>query len=122
MTSYDLFPIEKLPPRARSAILMEFNGRCPSRAEMASVSDAEWLKLPGVGPTVLMTMHQIRQQESTQTRLTDAELLAERDRLRASLRLQNQRLGAVMAELRVRNLLPHQEKPQRRMPPYASLT
>ncbi len=133
MKAYDPFPIERLPPRARSAILAEFEGRCPSIGEVASVPDAEWLQLPGIGPAVLMAMHRIRQQASggasTRTRRTDAELLGERDRLqretsslRATLYLHEHQLRTIMAELRARNLLSQQEKLQRNLPSYTSTT
>lgn len=133
MKAHQPFPIDRLPPRARSAILEEFDGRCPSIGEVASVPDAEWLKLPGIGPAVLMTMHRIRYQvsqgASARTRRTDAELLAERDRLqgetsslRAALHFHEHQLRTITAELRARNLLSHQEKLQRDLPPYASMT
>ncbi len=97
---------------------MEFDGRCPFIAEVAGIPDAEWLHLPGVGPGLLMAIRQITQQangpSSAEARLTDTELLAERDRLkretshlRATLQLQEHQLRAIMAELRVRDLLPH---------------
>ena len=104
---------------------MEFDGRCPTIGEMASVSDDEWMQLPGIGPATLVTMHQVRQQASGEAltrRLTDAELVAERDRLRASLRSQNQQLRAIMAELRVRNLIPHQREQRRDSLSYVSWT
>ena len=120
MKSYDLFPIKKFPPRARSAILMEFNGRCPSIGEVAGISDAKWLQLPGMGPGALVAMRQITQglvrKVPKRANLADAALLAERDRLqseisylRATLRLQEDRLRAVMTELGVRSLLSHHE-------------
>ena len=128
-----LFPIERLPPRARAAILAEFDGRCPSIGEVASVTDAEWLRLPGIGPAALMTMHRIRRQVSReaarQERRTDAKLLAERDRLqritsslRAALHLHEHELRTVMAELRARNLLSPHEKLQQDLPSYPSTT
>ena len=118
MKPYDLFPIERFPPRVRDAILMEFDGRCPSIAEAAGIPDAEWLHLPGIGPGILMAIRQVTQQgdrqASEEAKMTDAELLAERDRLkretsclRATLQLQEHQLRAIMAELRVRDLLPH---------------
>jgi hypothetical protein len=122
MRPYDLFPIEKFPPRVREAILMEFDGRCPSIAEVAEIPDAEWLHLPGIGAGILMAIRQVTLQTNepspTGVRMTDTELLAERDRLRletsclrATLQLQEHQLRAIMAELRVRNLLPHQGSP-----------
>ena len=120
MKSYDLFPIEKFLPRAREAILTEFNGRCPTIGEVAGVSDAKWLQLPGFGPGALVVMHQITRglvrKAATRSGMTDAALLAERDRLqseldylRATTRLQEDRLRTIMAELWVRSLLSHHE-------------
>jgi hypothetical protein len=151
----DPFPIKELPLRARHAILMEFNGRCPSIGEVARVSEPKWLELPGIGQATLVAMRQVTQRLAGDipplTKLTDAELLAERDRLhhesrslraslhrkqeqlhamvtkllaevdrvrsegksqsnslRASLHQQQEQLHTIMAELRHRNLLPHQ--------------
>ena len=116
MQLHDPFPIEKFRTPARDAILLEFDGRCPSIGEVASVSDAEWLRLPGFGLATLVALRQVVQsvvrKTSTLGRLTDAELLAERDRLqmegnslREALHLQQHHLHAVMAELRLRNLI-----------------
>ena len=127
----DPFPIEKFRSSARDAILLEFNGRCPSIGEVASVSDAEWLRLPGFGLATLVALRQVVQsvvrKTSTLGRLTDAELLTERDRLRregSSLReavhLHQHQLHAVMAELRLRNLIKEKLRHHSRI--YASLT
>ncbi len=116
MKSYDLFPIEKFLPRAREAILAEFNGRCPTIGEVAGISDAKWLQLPGFGPGALVVMRQITRglvpKAPTRSNMTDAALLAERDRLqselgclRATARLHEDRLRTIMAELWVRSLL-----------------
>ncbi len=120
MKSYDLFPIEKFLPRAREAILAEFNGRCPTIGEVAGISDAKWLELPGFGPGALVVMRQITRglvrKAATRSGMTDAALLAERDRLQSELgylrvttRLQEDRLRTIMAELWVRSLLSHHE-------------
>src|SRR3712207_3386504 len=49
----DPFPIDKCSGRVRGAILAEFDGRCPSIREVASISDAQWLTVPNIGPTTL---------------------------------------------------------------------
>jgi hypothetical protein len=133
MKSYDLFPIEKFLPRAREAILAEFNGRCPTIGEAAAISDAKWLQLPGFGPGALVVMRQITRglvrKAPARSGMTDAALLAERDRLqretsslRQALHLHKHQLRTIMAELRARNLLSQQEKLQRDFPSHTPAT
>jgi len=49
----DPFPIEKCSGRVRGAVLAEFQGRCPTIRQVASISDAQWLTVPNIGPTTL---------------------------------------------------------------------
>ena len=106
----DPFPIKDLPLRARHAILMEFDGRCPSISEVLRISEAEWLSHPGIGQVAVAALRQILKglagDHPTLTKLTDAELLAERNRvrnecrsLRASLHRHQDQLHAVTAKL-----------------------
>lgn len=47
------FPLNLFPAQVRTAILNEFDGRCPSLQEVAEISDARWLSTPAIGPVVL---------------------------------------------------------------------
>jgi hypothetical protein len=70
------FPLDRLPPRVRTAILNEFNGRCPSQHEIAEIPDAYWLSTPEIGPAFLKRIRALGQDEPpTVWQLTDAELL-----------------------------------------------
>jgi hypothetical protein len=112
-----LFPVELLGARAQVSILEKFSGRRPSMSEVASIPDAELLKLSGFGPSTIRQVHSITQgglaSSSAMTGLSDDELLSERDRLlaeltevRETLKRREQelrrRLRAVTLELRVR--------------------
>ncbi|MBM6582772.1 hypothetical protein ILT44_21430 [Microvirga sp. BT689] len=55
----DPFPLDLVPLRARKAILQVFEGRCPSKGEIAKVSDCLWLKSPGIGPAALKWIHSV---------------------------------------------------------------
>ena len=57
----DPFPIEKCSGRVRGAILAEFQGRCPTIREVASISDAQWLTVPNIGPTTLEELRSMTQ-------------------------------------------------------------
>ena len=114
-----LFPIELLAPRAQESILEEFGGRRPSISEVASIPDADLLKLSGFGPTTILKIRSIIQGESGSSpaiaSLSDEELLSEHDRLLAKLnqlrgefKRQDQELQrllrAIRLELQVRGL------------------
>jgi hypothetical protein len=49
----ELFPLDAVPCRARTAILQEFGGRQPNLIEVEQIPDNRWLTAPGVGPTAL---------------------------------------------------------------------
>ena len=53
MSLDDPFPLELVSSRVRSAVLREFQGRCPSIREMAQISDKQLLATPGIGATAL---------------------------------------------------------------------
>jgi hypothetical protein len=59
MLQHDLFPIHRLPPRIRRAIVTEFQGRCPTVLEVASVPDTDWLTVPDIGPTMLAKLRSL---------------------------------------------------------------
>lgn len=114
-----LFPIELLAPRAQESILEEFGGRRPSISEVASIPDADLLKLSGFGPTTILKIRSIIQggigSSPAIANLSDEELLSEQDRLLAKLnqlrgefKQQDQELQwllrAIRLELRVRGL------------------
>jgi hypothetical protein len=76
------FPIGDCSPRLRNAILGEFQGRCPTLQEVFSIPAKQWLKVPGVGQTLLTELEAIMQNRLEQTKgqvsaqMTDAELIA----------------------------------------------
>ena len=88
----DPFPIEGCSPRLRNAILGEFQGRCPTLQEVFSIPAKQWLKVPGVGQTLLTELEAIMQNQVEQTKgqasaqMTDAELIARLERLQRDLK------------------------------------
>jgi hypothetical protein len=87
----DPFPLDRCSGRVRGAILAEFHGRCPTIREVASISDAQWLTVPNIGPTTLEELRSIALQppngDDTQimTGMPDGELLSRLDRLQREL-------------------------------------
>jgi len=97
----DPFPIEKCSGRVRGAILAEFQGRCPTIREVASISDAQWLTVPNIGPTTLEELrsmtHPVPNGESRPnlTGMPDGELLSRLNRLQRELNI-------IVGEIRAR--------------------
>jgi hypothetical protein len=89
----DPFPIEKCSGRVRGAILAEFQGRCPTIREVASISDAQWLTVPNIGPTTLEELRSMTQQlpngsdGAIAPHMPDQELLSRLGRLQRELNL-----------------------------------
>ena len=89
----DPFPIEKCSGRVRGAILAEFQGRCPTIREVASISDAQWLTVPNIGPTTLEELrsmtHPVPNGEAGEntTGMPDGELLSRLSRLQRELNI-----------------------------------
>lgn len=87
----DPFPLDRCSGRVRGAILAEFHGRCPTIREVASISDAQWLTVPNIGPTTLEELRSLALQppngEEAQimTGMPDGELLSRLDRLQRDL-------------------------------------
>lgn len=87
----DPFPIDKCSGRVRGAILAEFHGRCPTIREVASISDAQWLTVPNIGPTTLEELRSMTLSLSTEPReriltgMADGELLSRLTRLQREL-------------------------------------
>ena len=85
----DLFPIELLEPRAQQSILESFDGRRPTISEVASISDADLLKLSGFGPSTVSKVRSIAQERIVSSfvinTMSNEELLSERDRLLTNL-------------------------------------
>jgi len=97
----DPFPIEKCSGRVRGAILAEFNGRCPTIREVASISDAQWLTVPNIGPTTLEELRSMTQPTANgearpnPTGMPDGELLSRLSRLQRELNI-------IVGEIRAR--------------------
>jgi hypothetical protein len=98
----DPFPIEKCSGRVRGAILAEFQGRCPTIREVASISDSQWLTVPNIGPTTLEELRSMTQQlpngegaGSAASSIPDNELLSRLNRLQRELNI-------LVAEIRTR--------------------
>lgn len=89
----DPFPIEKCSGRVRGAVLAEFKGRCPTIREVASISDAQWLTVPNIGPTTLEEIRRFIGEAPAEQRLQslpvmdDGELLSRLNRLQRELNL-----------------------------------
>ena len=89
----DPFPIEKCSGRVRGAILAEFQGRCPTIREVASISDAQWLTVPNIGPTTLEELRSMTQQlpngkdSAAGANIPDNELLSRLNRLQRELNI-----------------------------------
>src|SRR3712207_3908843 len=89
----DPFPIDKCSGRVRGAILAEFQGRCPTIREVASISDAQWLTVPNIGPTTLEEIRRFISEAPAEQRLQDlptmddGELLSRLNRLQRELNL-----------------------------------
>ena len=105
----DPFPLEKLPPRVRQAILTECGGHHPSIREVASIPDIHWLKLPGMGPRLVAWMRSLTRGARRKARLpslagmTETELQAKYDRLNIRKKAIDDQLKAVRAELLLRS-------------------
>jgi hypothetical protein len=98
----DPFPIEKCSGRVRGAILAEFQGRCPTIREVASISDSQWLTVPNIGPTTLEELRSMTQllpnregTASAASSIPDDELLSRLNRLQRELNI-------LVAEIRTR--------------------
>ncbi|MBL0406500.1 hypothetical protein JKG68_21305 [Microvirga aerilata] len=89
----DPFPIEKCSGRVRGAILTEFQGRCPTIREVASISDAQWLTVPNIGPTTLEELRSMAQSDPDggshpgATGMPDGELVSRLNRLQRELNI-----------------------------------
>ena len=89
----DPFPIEKCSGRVRGAILAEFKGRCPTIREVASISDAQWLTVPNIGPTTLEELRSMThsapngEDRPNATGMPDGELLSRLNRLQRELNI-----------------------------------
>ncbi len=105
----DPFPIERCSGRVRGAILAEFQGRCPTVREVASISDAQWLTVPNIGPTTLEELRSMTQQapngndKPSATTMTDGELLSRLNRLQRELNL-------IVGEIRTRLAAPPRKR------------
>jgi hypothetical protein len=80
----ELFPLDAVPCRARTAILQEFDGRQPNLLEVEQIPDKQWLTAPGIGPTALACIRDATNSQqwrdvpvhsSILAILTDAELV-----------------------------------------------
>ncbi|MFD2222751.1 hypothetical protein ACFSM9_03145 [Microvirga arabica] len=97
----DPFPIEKCSGRVRGAILAEFQGRCPTIREVASISDAQWLTVPNIGPTTLEELRSMTQQVPSREDDAAAPHMADHEVLSRLNRLQRE-LNLIVSEIRSR--------------------
>jgi len=113
----DPFPLERFPQGLQESILLQFGKRCPTIQEVARVSDRQWLKLPAIGPLTLGELRRVIQDLTRPAKgpalaeAPDADLLAQRDRLRREVEHLREELGirrhqvrAITAELRRRGI------------------
>jgi hypothetical protein len=95
MPQGDPFPLDRCSGRLRNAILTEFQGRCPTLQEVASVPHSTWMTVPGIGETLLMELETLIQglhgeaqaKGASRRRLSDAELLKRLERLQRDFNL-----------------------------------
>ena len=97
----DPFPIEKCSGRVRGAILAEFQGRCPTIREVASISDAQWLTVPNIGPTTLEELRSMTQQLPNGEDVAAAPHMPDQEVLSRLNRLQRE-LNLIVSEIRSR--------------------
>jgi hypothetical protein len=94
------FPLAAAPAWVKRVILNEFKGRLPSIREVAEIPDKQWLKTPGVGPTVLKMIRSVTDEyQSNPARLSDAELLARLEWLQEELRWLEGQLRSRLPEI-----------------------
>ena len=110
MLQHDLFPIHRLPPRVRRAVVAEFQGRCPTVLEVARVPDTDWLKVPDIGPTMLAKLRSltpgVRRDAGLPSLvgLSDEELLTRSKSLMKELDRLRDDLKAHRIELQIRGI------------------
>jgi hypothetical protein len=111
----DPFSLERFSQKVRDAILAEFDGRCPTVRDVIIFPDADWLKVPGIGPVALAELRQVTHNLPLKPRArdlvgrADAELIAEHDRLRSELGSLRKELQAITTELRLRGITSREE-------------
>jgi hypothetical protein len=77
----DPFPLKLVSSRVRTAVLREFQGRCPSIREITQIPDKHLLATPGIGEAALGDIRRVvdvgssMQETSSSTAMSDAELL-----------------------------------------------
>ncbi|MBJ6126141.1 hypothetical protein [Microvirga splendida] len=109
----DPFPIEKCSGRVRGAILAEFQGRCPTIREVASISDAQWLTVPNIGPTTLEELRSMTQQLPNRADAAIAPDMPDQEILSRLNRLQRE-LNILVGEIRTRlNMTSSRRSPHR---------
>jgi hypothetical protein len=110
MDPRELFPINRLPPKAREAVLTEFHGCCPTVLEVARLPDTHWLKVPNMGLSSIAKLRSLTfgvcqtTVPATLTGLSDLELLSKSKILRNELRRVQEDLKAHRTELRMRGI------------------
>lgn len=103
------FPIERCSQRLRNAIVAEFQGRCPTLQEVFSLPAKQWLKVPGMGQTLLTELEAIMQDQLEQTKgrasaqMTDGELIARLERLQRDLKRLRRDLLVRMSDSQARD-------------------
>lgn len=115
MSSDDPFPISAFPKPVQDAIFNEFDGRCPSIREIASISENHWMKMPGFGPKTIARLQSLTRnlmrEPSDLSRLTNNEILSELNCINHEIGkiqdLQN-KIKSVMVEIQLRELLQDQ--------------
>lgn len=89
------FPLDVLPPRLRNVILRKFHWRCPSRGEIAEISDEHWLSTLNIGRASLRQIRSVEENDLAHPgSMTDDELLRRLVKLQTELRWVERRLKA----------------------------
>ena len=91
MQPSDPFPIEHCSPRLRKAILAELQGRSPTYQDILRIPLEQWLKVPGMGRTLLRELDDLIHNQPSVPQVDpspnpDDELIARLERFQRDLR------------------------------------
>jgi hypothetical protein len=103
MQPSDPFPIEHCSPRLRKAILAELQGRSPTYQDILRIPLEQWLKVPGMGRTLLRELDDLIHNQPSVPQVdpspnTDDELIARLERFQRDLKRLQQDIQELLGE------------------------